>query len=181
MMEVMATGLEPLNEVSAPLVSGRDFVGERWRIEMTVPLSALQLEKSRLAEARRRYEVGAAGAADLDVARSRIVELETVVEALGTKMVIRQQFLKKEIDAALAVLRVLEAEAQQRRAALLPRVDLARKQLKDIKTRVDIGTAAPLELAEAQVRLKELELDLMKADMDLTIARQKIQQHRVGG
>lgn len=177
--EVQLTGLEPLNQVSAPLVSGRDFVSERWRIDLSVPMAALEWEKTRLADLQRRFAVGAASTSEMDVARSRITEIETAVQAFERKIEIRQRFLNKAMDATLADLSVLEAEAQQRRAALLPKVDLARKQAKDIATRVEIGTASTIELAEAQLRVKQLELDLFKAEMDLAVIRQQIQQHKI--
>lgn len=179
--EVQLTGLEPLNQISAPLVSGRDFVSERLHIEMSVPVAALDWEKTRLADVQRRVAVGAASTSEMDVARSRITEIQAAVEALQRKIEIRQQFLSKQLDATLADLRVLEAEAQQRREALMPKIDLARKQAKDIAAKVEIGVASSVELAEAQIRVRELELDLMKATMDLTVIRQQIQQHKIDG
>jgi hypothetical protein len=56
--EIRATGREPMHSLTAPLVSGRDFVAERWRVEMTAPIAALALEKTRAAAARGRVEIG---------------------------------------------------------------------------------------------------------------------------
>jgi hypothetical protein len=39
---------------------------------------------------------------------------------------------------------------------------------------VDIGTSAPLEVAQADVRLLELELALKKAEYDLALIRKQI-------
>ncbi len=179
--EVRMTGREPLGEVSSRLVSGRDFVSERWRIEMSVPAAALRFERARLASAQRHVAVGAADRIDVDVSQTRIIEIEAAIEAFQRKIDIRQRFLRREMDAALADLRVLEGEAEQRRTTLAPRLDLARKQLKNIAARVEIGAATSVELAEAQLRLKELELDLSKADVDLAVIRRQIEQHRIEG
>lgn len=179
--EVRMTGREPLDAVSSPLVSGRDFLSERWRIEMSVPAAALRFEKTRLASAQRRMAVGAADRIDVEVSQTRIIEIEAAIEAFQRKIDIRQRFLKREMDAALADLRVLEGEAEQRRTTLAPKLDLARKQLKNITTKVEIGVATRVELAEAQLRLKELELDLSKADVDLAVIRRQIEQHRIEG
>ena len=179
--EVQVTGLEPLNQISAPLVSGRDFVSERLHTEMSVPVAALAWEKARLADVQRRFAVGAASTGEVEVAESRITEIETAVQAFERKLDIRQRFLNKAMDATLADLSVLEAEAQQRKGALIPKVNLARKQAKDIAARVEIGTASTIEMAEAQLRVKQLELDLLKAEMDLALIRQRIQQHKIDG
>jgi outer membrane protein TolC len=179
--EVQLTGLEPLNQISAPLVSGRDFVSERLHIEMSIPAAALDWEKTLLADVQRRVAVGAANTSELDVARSRVTEIQAAVEAFQRKIEIRRRFLNKDLDATLADLRVLEAEAQQRRSALAPKLDLARKQAKDMATRVEIGTASAVELAEAQLRVKQLELDLFRAEMDLAVIGQKIKQHKIDG
>ncbi len=78
--EIRATGREPMHSGSAPLVSGRDFVAERWRVEMTAPIAALALEKTRAAAARGRVEVGIAKPLEVDVAATRIAELEAAIE-----------------------------------------------------------------------------------------------------
>src|SRR4029079_17344759 len=52
--EIQITGHEPVTAVSAPLIAGRDFVIERWRIEMSVPAAALELEQARLKGVERR-------------------------------------------------------------------------------------------------------------------------------
>jgi len=56
--EVRITGHDPLSNLSSPLVSGRDFVGEGLRIEMSVPQAALELEQIRLRDTKKRVEVG---------------------------------------------------------------------------------------------------------------------------
>ncbi len=178
--EIRMTGREPVGEVSSPLVSGRDFVSERWRIEVSVPAAALRLEKTRLANAQRRVAVGMANNVDVEVSQIRIIEIEAAIEACQRKIDIRQRFLKREMDATLADLRVLEGEAEQRRTTLEPRLKLERKQANDVAARVEIGTATRVELAEAQLRVKELELDLSKAEVDLAVIRRQIAQHRIG-
>jgi hypothetical protein len=69
--EIRATGREPMHSLSAPLVSGRDFVAERWRVEMTAPVAALVLEKTRAAAARGRVEIGIAKPSEVEVAATR--------------------------------------------------------------------------------------------------------------
>ena len=148
--EIRATGREPMHTLSAPLISGRDFVTERWRVEMAVPAAALALEKMRAQAARSRFEVGMAKTMEVEAAETRVIELEAAVEVFERKIGIRQTFLKGGLPAAVAELRGLEAEADLRRTALARRIDFARRQVEDLKARINVGTANPLNLAEAE-------------------------------
>jgi outer membrane protein TolC len=172
--EIRATGREPVGALSAPLVSGRDFVTERWRVEMSVPAAALELEKVRAQAARGRFDVGLANAMEVEAAGTRLIELESAVEVFRRKIEIRQTFLKGGLAAAAADLRGLEAETDLRRTALGRRIDFARRQVRDLKARIDVGTANPLNLAEAELRLQELQLEMTRADYDLLLIRKQL-------
>ena len=69
--EIRATGREPMHSMSAPLVSGRDFVSERWRVEMTVPAAALARERTRADAVRGRVQVGLAKPSEVEAATAR--------------------------------------------------------------------------------------------------------------
>lgn len=62
---------------------------------------------------------------------------------------IRQRFLKKEVDAELAELRVLESEAEQRRRLLGPKVKLAQREVSQLEEKFRLG-------AVIQQRIKPL-------------------------
>lgn len=172
--EIRATGREPMNALSAPLISGRDFVSERLLVEMSVPAAALEREKVRAQAVRSRFEVGMANAIDVDTAETRTIELESAVEVFQRKMRIRQAFLKGAVPAAVADLRGLEAETDLRRTTLARRIDFARRQVRDLQSRIEIGTANPLNLAEAQLRLQELQLEMSRTEYDLLLIRQQL-------
>jgi outer membrane protein TolC len=172
--EIRATGREPMHALSAPLVSGRDFVSERLRVEMSVPAAALELEKVRAQAVRSRFEVGLAHATDVAAAETRTIELESAVEAFRRKMGIRQTFLKGGVPAAVADLRGLEAETDLRRTALARRIDFARRQVRDLQSRIEIGTANPLNLAKAELRVQELQLEMSRAEYDLLLIRKQL-------
>jgi outer membrane protein TolC len=172
--EVRAAGREPMKGVSAPRVGGRDFVTERWQAEATVTAAALEFAKQATEAARTRFEVGLANNVDVETAAARQIDLEAAVQVAQRKMAIRQTFLRGGMPAAVADLRVLEAEAEHRRTSLARRIDFARRQMQDARTRVEIGTMAPLELAEAEVRLQELQLALTKADYELALIRRQL-------
>lgn len=172
--EIRAAGREPMHAVSAPLVSGRDFVTERWRVEMSVPAAAMELERLRAQAARARFEVGLADAIEVQAAEARAIELESALEVFKRKIGIREAFLKGGVPAAVADLRGLEAETDLRRTALARRIDSARLQSRDIRRKMEMGTATPLDLAQAELRLQELQLAMTKAEYDLLLIRKQL-------
>ena len=176
--EVRITGREPRDEMSSPLVSGRDFVSQRLRIEMSVPETALALERARLQNAERRVQVGMADPVDVEVSRVRALEVALALDALRRKIEIRQKFLTGGADAVETELRVLESEAEQRKKTLAPKVELARKDTERISARVQIGTAQSVELAETTLKQLQLQTELSKAELDLALTRRQIEQHR---
>ena len=154
-----------MHALSAPLISSRDFVTERWRVEKTVPAAALAFEKKRAQATRGRFDIGTANTMEVEAAETRVIELEAAVEAFDRRIAIRQVFLKGGVPAAVAELRGLEAEAELRRTALARRIDFARRQVEDLRARINVGTANPLNLAEAELRAQELQLELSKVGM----------------
>ena len=172
--EIQATGREPMHALSAPVISGRDFVMERLRVEMSVPATALELAKAQARGVRGRFEVGVADATAVEAAATRVIELEAAVEVFQRKIGIRQTFVRGGLPAAVAELRRLEAETDLRRTTLARRIDVARRQVHDLKARIEIGTANPLNLAEAELHLQELLLEMTKADYDLLLIRKQL-------
>jgi hypothetical protein len=178
--EIRLTGREPRVELSAPRVSGRDFVGDRLRVEMSVPEMAIALERARLRDTETRFNVGMTDSIGVEVARVQVLEVEVALETFRRKNDIRQKFLSGGVDAVETELRVLEAEAEQRQKTLAPKVELARREVDRVAQRVAVGTSASIELAQARLHKLQLETDLSKAELDLALVRRQIDQHRVG-
>ena len=178
--EVRITGREPSNEISAPVIKGRDFVSERLQIEMAVPQGVRELEGLRLRDLERSVSLGAVSLLELEEAKARVAEVDAGVEAFRKKLEIRQQFLARKIDAATAELRILEAEAELNERALTPKIELARKESQSTAAKVRIGAASTMDQAEAAMRLEELEMERAKANLDLARVRQQLDQRRKG-
>lgn len=178
--EVRTTGREPRDEVSAPPTPQRDFVSERLQVSMSVAKGALDLEKTKLQSAERRVNVGLEQPSVADALRARIIELEAALEALQRKIEARQMFMANKYDSALADLRVAEIEAEQRQRALKPQLDLAKRELARMDSLVGKGLASPADVAQVRVRVLEAELELSKAQVELSIVREQIAQRMAG-
>ena len=174
--EARRSGREPNRTVSAPKVDGQDFVAERWQVEAQLPAMALDVAKAQLDAARTRFAAGLANKNDIDTATGRIVELEGAVRLAQQKMAIRRAFLNGDFSAADADLQVMMAETEQRRHSLAQRIDLARGDLQELRARAQVGTANNVDVAEAELRLQELQLALSKADYELALIRKQVRK-----
>jgi hypothetical protein len=171
--EVRLTGREPRPEITAPVVSGRDFVALRLETEIGVATGALGLERTRLQAWETRFNVGLANADEVATAQARLVEIEAAVTALRQKLEARRRFTSGAITATQADLRVLEVEAEQRIQALGPKLALAKNLLQQLVLRAEIGTSAPVDVAQARLRVAEVEAELAKARLDLMLIRKR--------
>ena len=172
--EIRATGRAPLSALSAPPISGRDFVTERLRVQMAVPAAARERGKVRAQALQSSFDVGMASAIEVEAARILLIEFESAVEMFQRKIGIRQTFLKGGIPAAVADLRALEAEADLRRTVLARRIEFAQRHVSDLKARFEIGTANSLNVAKAELELQSLLAQGAKAAYDLALIRSQL-------
>lgn len=176
--EIRASGREPRKELWAPRVKGRDFVGDRLQAELTVPVKALEVERKFADSILARIEIGTMAPQDLETARVRIAELEAAAHAIRRRIEIRKLYLSGRIGTTVTELRSLEVEAEQQVSALTPKVSLARDQVQLLTERAKVGVVTSVEVAEADLRRLELETALRKAQLDLTVIRQRLATHR---
>lgn len=176
--EIKLSGVEPRIELYSPRVSGRDFVGEQLRIELSVFTKTLEVEKRIAQDVAVRVEIGTYAQVDMDAARARVQAVEAGERSLQRQITIRQLYLAGKIDAVEAQLRGLESEAEHKTASLAPEVALAAKEVARLTQRVEVGTAQSVDLAEAKLRKLELETALSKAELDLALIRRRLDQHR---
>jgi hypothetical protein len=110
----------------------------------------------------------------VDAAATRIAEFEAAIETFERKLAVRQTYLKGGLPAQAAELQGLQAENEVRRAVLTRRIESAKRRVQDLESRVEVGTANPIELGEAKLRLQELQLEMTKADYDLLLIRKQL-------
>lgn len=175
--EIRLSGREPREELSAPKVSGRDFVTERLRIDLSVPEKTLEVGKKVAQDVAVRVEIGTQAPTDLEQARTFVLGVESSISALQRKLDIRQQFLSGKMDATETELRRLEADALHQMTSLAPQIALAAKEETRLSQRAKVGLAQPVEVIEAKLHRMELETALSKAELDLALIRRRIAEY----
>jgi len=176
LQETQITRREPLDEVSSPLVSGRDFVSERLRADVSVAEAEIQAGKARLAAAERKLSLGLAGTMDVEVARAGLRQVEASLEGLRRKLEIRQQFIGNKINPSETELLAMEGEAEQRAKAVGSQVEIARLELDRTQTLLQKGLVPTRTFAEATLKLRSLEAELARVQLDLAVIRDRLRE-----
>jgi outer membrane protein TolC len=178
--EVRLTSRDPRGEITAPKIGERDFVIERFQIDLTVSESAMALAQAKAKDAYSRNAVGLASTVELETARLGVVEVENAIRALRQKIDVRQRFLAGGMDAVEAELRVLEAEADQRVSTCERRIAVANQVVTQVAANISLGATQQVELAEARLKLLQSQMDFEQARLDLQRVRRQIDQHKAG-
>ncbi len=171
--EFGASGLEPRDELSAPLVDGRDFVSERIRIRMDVDRRHLSVVKWEEARTLERFEVGVATELEVQERNLATHETQLQLEALERQLEIRQSYLGGDVSPVEAELMALENETRARIALLERQRQYRGLELQRVQRAIDLGSQS-LDLAVQIQRFAEVRAQLGLAEAELDIVRREL-------
>ena len=172
--EFGASGLEPRDELSAPLVDGRDFVSERIRIRMDVDRRYLAVVQRAEARTRERFEVGVATELEVQERNLATHETQLQLEALERQLEIRQSYLGGDVSPVEAELMALENETRARIALLERQRQYRGLELQRVQRAIELGSQS-LDLAvQIQTRFAEVDAQLGLAEAELDIVRREL-------
>jgi multidrug resistance efflux pump len=173
--EIQISGKEPQNQVSAPLVDGRDFVTERLLLRESVAEGGWEMAQVRFARIQDLREAGVVGEEEMFRGTMALREAEAQVERVQVAIHIRQEFLAGDLEGAEGERRLEILETRNR-------IDLTRKALDEAKIRYQrveeqfrAGLIHESELKRARIQLIEMDFELNRLERTLEILR------RVGG
>ncbi len=168
--EAKASGDAPRNELYAPLVGGRDFVGERLGIEKKVLQADLDLRRARTEPAlRHRVELGLAPKSALSEFAAALAGQEAGLENIENRLALRQRFLAGEISAGEMEIQTRISAAQKELREARSSIDTIRPRLEDLRAKAAVGVVTIDELkgwelgmsaaqAKADLALQEIEI-----------------------
>lgn len=162
------------DEVTAPVVKGRDFVMERLALELKaagIDLAAAELNNKNM---HTRYEVGLLSSVELAEADVLMARARSNVSSLQDQIALRSRFLSGGMTAAQAVqqkaLLVARAELKLAESSL----DLAEKRTELLKQKWAIGTIDERDVLTAQ-------LDILAKRADIAALQARVRQLERGG
>ncbi len=168
--EIALTGERPRNEISAPLVRGRDFL--TLRLQARVPDFEKQVEVAErtLERLRELEQSGMVSARDLIADKRRLADARGELDILRRRISIRGSFLRGEFSAEHVQLLDLEATTARRLQMAKEEREPLGAELEFILRLAEVGLAADdaptirleLELLEGRIELLQLELAALR-------------------
>jgi len=167
--EVKASGELPRNELYAPVVGGRDFVGERLKLErkeLELDLEALQRSLGRFEKL---VEVGVAPKDQLDAHQADIAVRKALLDKVQTRLALRQRFLKGQVTAQAVDIedRIAVAASDLRQAR--SRVESLKRQIESLQPREAMGLVSSTEVQRLRYDLDAAQADLILAAMETDV------------
>jgi len=158
--EVRSSGREPRNELSAPLVGGRDFVTERLALQESVASQRTELARSRFARVQELVDAGIVHSIESAQTLLAVTESEAQEEEIRGRMDARRRFLDGSLTGAEAdaeaELSVTRIQVEVTRQAL----DEAHLRYQQLEDRVELGVVRDTELQLARLDIMRLETRL---------------------
>jgi hypothetical protein len=179
--EIRESGREPLGELSSPLVGDRDFVRERIEVQMRVAQVNIRTMQRQVERARSRNEAGVTDDADLQgwnlAAREAELEMDRLAEQLET----RQAYVRGEITAVEAELRVLQLEIQNRIVLLNLQLELYVSELERFRAMEEAGLVTPSRTRRVRMFNSDIEGQLRLAETELEIVQRELERRGESG
>jgi hypothetical protein len=172
--EIRLTGREPLNELSAPLVSGRDFVNERLALEASVVNERREIAREAHARAQELYRDGFAGQEAVSRARAEVDRLDAVIVEMSSRLALRQIVLEGGLSGQEAENEVELRRIRMELAALVQLRDDAVSRVRRAEELVVQGLAG-------ESHLREVRLELMQLNTRLELLQLKLEVLMGGG
>jgi hypothetical protein len=176
--EVMASGREPSNELSAPLVGGRDFVSERINLQIEMIDQQLELAAEELNRAGERFEAGVESRGNLDSMTVAVREIRAHRSHLEGKLVMREGILAGRISPVEAELITLRDDAEKRAETLKMHLAASATEVEDMRTRVAAGLVDETTFRVVELQLSEMEAQIELAEREQEIVERELQRIR---
>jgi hypothetical protein len=174
--EVRQSGREPLDDLSAPRVDGRDFVSERLRLRLDLASRHLDVVMREADRSRDLVRQGLAGEQEAEARDLAMREAELQLDALHHQLDLRSEFLDSEISAVEAELKTLEVEARNRVVLLDQRLRFFQGELDNFQAAIDAGTVHPITAANLRTQAVEIEAQLQLAQQELMIVQRELER-----
>lgn len=158
--EIRASSQPPRDELSAPLVHGRDFVLERIQVDLVAAQHQLAAAERSSEETERRVRAGAEGELPGLEAELEVVRARAVFGVLAERRTLRREFLAKATTEAQLARRLRQAELRFDAQVAKQGTQLSAERLALARKRQAVGLVDQIEVLKAELELREREREL---------------------
>jgi hypothetical protein len=170
--EIRATSQPPRDDLNAPRAGGRDFVTERFRLDLAAAQFRLNAAEAARDEASRRERLGIVGPLVPLEAELAVTQARAHLASLAERGKLRREFLEAGTPVEELLRRQEQADLRVEAMVAQQRVTLARERLSTLERGHAVGTVTQLEVLRAMVTLREQELELQVLARRIRAARQ---------
>jgi hypothetical protein len=170
--EAKASGQAPRDELYAPLVGGRDFVGERLEIEKKILQADLDLRRARSERGlRQRVDLGLVPKSALGEFTASLAVQEAAIGDLKNRLALRRRFLSGEISSGELEIQVRMSAAEKDLREARSSIDIIRPRVEELRAKAAVGlvtidevkgTELGLNAAQAKADLALQEIEILK-------------------
>jgi len=168
--EVQQTGQSPRNELFAPLVRGRDFVSQRLLVDKKYRNLELERVKLTLNRTHSLVKEGVVQKRELESHNKKTQELEKTITEIDERLNLRTDFLNGKLTPHEVDVKEKIVKAKTRLLQAKSAFQLLETNYKRMKTLVEngivsdreLGMEYKLKISKAELRLAQIELDLLQ-------------------
>lgn len=169
--EVRASGTFPRDEIYAPKVGGRDFVGERLAVgkkEAALEMAAQEIRRDRT---RNQAALGLISAEEMKALEAETAVQKAAILKIEKRLDLRKRFLAGGLTAQAAEIEDRLAGAEEDLSAAAAKVEVLRERMKRQESLAAVGMASPGETQALKIaldtaldaqKLAALEMDILK-------------------
>lgn len=170
--EIQATAAPPRDDISAPLVGGRDFVSERVQLDLAAAEERLAAAERNFEDVRRRMQIGTSTPAEQLEAEAELARARHEMELLGTRLSVRREFVSGDVGVPEIERRLQEREIMVEIALAERLHELAEQRLANMRQLRAAGTIDQVELLRTEVEVIERTMELQRLSQRLEALRQ---------
>jgi hypothetical protein len=167
--EVKMSGETPRNELSAPLVGGRDFVSERLEMEKKAGELALERLKFQFKRINQLVEQNLVRGDEIDRIQVDIANRKTMTEKIQERLDLRARFLSGEITAQEVEIEDRMMGAEKNLQLARSKVEFIKEILKHLEDREARGEISHTEIVQLQYALDAAQAELKLATLEMDV------------
>lgn len=174
--EIRETGRQPRNDLTAPLVAGRDFVVERLRLDLTLAEFVAKSRATALANLARLHAAKLVSQTEFDSARRTKELSETAAQRVEQRLQLRTRFQEGKLHANRVALWALRDDARLDKKAAEIKLAAARKELSRLTALHKAASATRNDLRAAQASVRQLEAAIRMAERQIEITTEGLRK-----
>ncbi len=163
--EVRLTGKEPENEISVPLVRGRDSVTERLQLEQSIAGERVAIQERKVARLRNLQALGVLRAEEVQEASRPLQEARLALDGVHQRLWLRNRFLEGDVSPEDALLELELIQARSDVELKTQSLEVASRRLHRVQELASHRMVTASEVREAQLELAQREQDLDLAQL----------------